>query len=56
MGSQALLQGIFPTRGSIPGVLHLLHLHMDSSPLTPPPVFALEVHSLMGKTYTYMST
>ena len=52
MGSQALLQGVFPTQGSIPGLLHLLHLQVGSLPLTPPPV----IHSLMGKTYTYMST
>ena len=34
-GLHALLQGIFPTQGSNPWVLHLLHWQADSLPLTP---------------------
>ena len=33
---QALLLGIFPTQGSILGLLHLLHWQSDSLPLAPP--------------------
>ena len=33
VGGHFLLQGIFPTQGSSPGVLHLLHWQEDSSPL-----------------------
>ena len=32
----ALLQGIFPTQGSNPGLLHLLHSQAGSLPLAPP--------------------
>ena len=34
-GLHALLQAIFPTQGSNPCVLHLLHWQADSLPLTP---------------------
>ena len=33
---QALLQGIFPTQGSHPGLLSLLHWRVGSLPLAPP--------------------
>ena len=33
MGSHSLLQGIFPTQGSILCLLRLLHWQMDSFPL-----------------------
>ena len=33
MGFYFLLQGIFPTQGSNPSLLHLLHLYADSLPL-----------------------
>ena len=36
VGSHALLQGIFPTQGSNPRVLCLLHWLADSLPLAPP--------------------
>ena len=36
VGCHALLQGIFPTQGLNPGLLCLLHRHMDSLPLVPP--------------------
>ena len=36
MGCPALLQGIFLTKGSNPGLLPLLHLQEGSLPLTPP--------------------
>ena len=36
MGSQALFQGIFPTQGSNPGLLWLLHWPADSLPLVLP--------------------
>ena len=45
-----LLLGIFPTQGSNPGLLHLLHWQMDSLPLAPygkPPVY-LYIVSLSG--------
>ena len=35
-GSQALLQGIFPTQGSNPRLLQLLHWQAGYSPLAPP--------------------
>ena len=35
-GCQFLLQRIFPTRGSNPGLLHLLHWQAGSLPLVPP--------------------
>ena len=35
VGCHFLLQGIFPTRGSNPGLLHLLHWQADSLPLCP---------------------
>ena len=41
MGRHSLLQGIFPTQGSNPHLLHLLHWQAGSLPLTPPgkPIF-----------------
>ena len=36
MESYALLQGIFPTQGSNPRLLHLLHGQACSLPLVPP--------------------
>ena len=35
-GCHALLQGIFPTQGSNPHLLHLLHWQAGSLPLAPP--------------------
>ena len=35
-GCHALLQGIFPTQGLNPHLLHLLHWYVGSLPLTPP--------------------
>ena len=34
VGSHSLLQGIFPTQGSNPSLLHLLHWQVDSLPLS----------------------
>ena len=36
VGCRALLQGIFPTQGSNPRLLHLLNCQADSLPLVPP--------------------
>ena len=36
MGCHALLQGIFPTQGSNPQLLSLLHWQAGSLPLAPP--------------------
>ena len=36
VGCHALLQGISPTEGSNPCLLHLLHWQVGSSPLAPP--------------------
>ena len=36
MGCHFLLQGIFPTQGSNPGLLCLLHWQAGSLPLAPP--------------------
>ena len=36
VGCHALLQGIFPTQGSYPHLLHLLHWQVDSLPPAPP--------------------
>ena len=36
MGCHALLQGIFPTQGSNPHLLHLLHWQAGSLPTVPP--------------------
>ena len=36
VGCHALLQGIFPTQGSNPSLLHLLHWQVGSLPLAPP--------------------
>ena len=36
VGCHALLQGIFPTQGSNPCLLHLLHWQAGSLPLVPP--------------------
>ena len=36
MGCRALLQEIFPTQGSNPHLLHLLHWQMGTLPLGPP--------------------
>ena len=36
LGCHFLLQGIFPTQGSNPGLLYLLHWQADSLPLAPP--------------------
>ena len=36
MGCHFLLPGIFPTKGSNPHLLHLLHWQADSLPLAPP--------------------
>ena len=36
VGCHFLLQGIFPTEGSNPQLLHLLHWQVDSFPLAPP--------------------
>ena len=36
MGCHALLQGIFPTQGSNPRLLHFLHWQEGSLPLAPP--------------------
>ena len=36
VGCYFLLQEIFPTQGSNPGLLHLLHWQADSLPLAPP--------------------
>ena len=36
VGCQALLQGIFPTQGLNPCLLHLLHWQVGSLPLAPP--------------------
>ena len=35
LGCHCLLQGIFPTQGSNPHLLHLLHCQVDSLPLAP---------------------
>ena len=43
VGCHALLQRIFPTQGSNPSLLCLLHWQVISLPLVPP-----------GKPYTYM--
>ena len=42
MGCHFLLQGIFPTQGLNPRLLHLLHGQADSLPVTPPgkPMFS----------------
>ena len=42
VGSRALLQMIFPTQGSNPSLLHLLHWETGSLPLEPTSVFFLE--------------
>ena len=36
VGCHALIQGIFPTQGSNPSLLHLLHWQAGSLPLVPP--------------------
>ena len=36
VGSESLLQGSFPTQGSNPHLLQLLHWHLGSLPLEPP--------------------
>ena len=36
VGYLSLLQGIFPTQGLIPKLLHLLHWQVNSLPLAPP--------------------
>ena len=36
VGCHFLLQGIFPSQGSNPGILHLLHWQVGSLPLLPP--------------------
>ena len=36
VGCHSLLQGIFPTQGSNPHFLHLLHWQVGSLPLAPP--------------------
>ena len=43
VGCHALLQGIFPTQGSSPQLLHLLHWQAGSLPLAPPgkPIYGL---------------
>ena len=53
MGCHALLQGIFPTQGSNPGLLHLLHWQDGSSLLVAPgkPVMDLEMF-LFGRDAT----
>ena len=44
VGCHFLLQGIFPTQGSSPHLVHLLHWQVGSLPLTPPgkPWYVLE--------------
>ena len=54
MGRHALLQGIFPTEGSNPGLLRLLHWQAGSSLLMAPgkPVMDLEMLFLFGRDAT----
>ena len=51
VGCHALLQGIFPTQGSNPHLLHLLHWQLGSLPPAPPgkpPVKAAAAKSLQS--------
>ena len=43
----ALLQGIFPTQGSNPRILHLLHWQVGSLPLVPPAQFSSVTQSCL---------
>ena len=55
VGCQALLQEIFPTQGSNPHLLCLLHWQLGSLPLTPPekPKPFLITHNFMGYWMTF---
>ena len=45
MGCRSLLQGIFPTQGSNPHLLHLLHWQAGSLPLVPTGKASMELES-----------
>ena len=49
-----LLQGIFPTQGSNPRLLHLLHWQADSLPLAPPGKLIAYKNGLMSFTKLHL--
>ena len=51
MGCQALLQGIFPTQGSNPQFLRLLHWHLVLLPRAPPGKPFKKTYLLLKSTY-----
>ena len=51
VNSHALLQGIFPTQGSNPCLLCLLHWQAGSLPLAPPGKFPLPIINIMLELY-----
>ena len=55
VGCHFRLQGIFPTQGLNPGLLHLLHWQADSLPLAPgkPIYLTLPLHNYMHYTVIY---
>ena len=54
VGCRALLQGIFPTQGSNPGLLCLLHRQVDSFPLQPPgKPYQCIVHTQTGQKHIF---
>ena len=46
-GAIFLLQRIFPTQGSNPHLLHLLHWQVGSLPLSPPGKLCIHIHVLV---------
>ena len=57
VGSQSLLQGIFPTQGSHLHLLYLLHWQVGSSPLMPPGQLTrmgLQVRNRRAKGITFL--
>ena len=49
VGCHFLLQGIVPTQGSNPGLLHLMHWQVSALPLVPPGKTSFKIYYIKGE-------